>query len=76
MNGEMLSRRLPIVPTNAGTLVLGLRRRFAMTQEHFAREIDVTVSTINRWERGQSRPSRLAWPLVVALAKARGVPGW
>jgi DNA-binding transcriptional regulator YiaG len=37
-----------------------LRKRLEMTQEQFARELGVTVGTVNRWENGHFRPSPLA----------------
>lgn len=37
-----------------------LRRRLNMTQEQFAREVGVTVGTVNRWENGHFNPSPLA----------------
>lgn len=37
-----------------------LRRKLNMTQEQFARELGVTVGTVNRWENGRFRPSPLA----------------
>ena len=37
-----------------------LRQRLDMTQEDLAHELGVTVSTVNRWENGHTRPSRLA----------------
>ena len=43
-----------------GAEVVALRKTLRLTQEAFARELEVTVSTVNRWENGHSRPSRLA----------------
>jgi DNA-binding transcriptional regulator YiaG len=40
--------------------VAALRDGLGMTQEAFARALDVTVSTVNRWENGHSKPSKLA----------------
>jgi DNA-binding transcriptional regulator YiaG len=37
-----------------------LRRRLDMTQEELAAALGVTVGTVNRWENGHFRPSRLA----------------
>lgn len=40
--------------------VKALRHRMNLTQESFAPVVGVTVSTINRWERGLGAPSKLA----------------
>ena len=40
--------------------IADLRRKLNMTQEQFARELGVTVGTVNRWENGRFRPSPLA----------------
>src|SRR5262245_11551018 len=44
---------------NAGNLIRGLRQKLGMTQEEFAHEIAVTVSTVNRWENAHAEPSKL-----------------
>ena len=33
------------------------RQKSLMTQEEFAKEISVSVATINRWETGKARPN-------------------
>lgn len=37
-----------------------IRRKMNYTQERFARELNVSFSTINRWENGRTEPSVLA----------------
>ncbi len=59
---------------NAGNLVRGLRQKLGMTQEEFAHEIAVTVSTVNRWENAHAEPSKLAWKAIQDLARKRGLP--
>jgi len=58
---------------NAGNLIRSLRQRLGMTQEEFAHEIAVTVSTVNRWENAHAEPSKLAWKAIQDLAKKRGL---
>lgn len=41
-------------------LVKEVRRQLAMSQEDLARELGVSYATVNRWENGQARPSKLA----------------
>ena len=52
--------------------IRSLRRNLGMTQEEFAHEIAVTVSTVNRWENGHATPSKLAWRAIQGLMKKRG----
>ena len=40
--------------------IRGLRSMLDLTQEQFAAKVGVTFSTVNRWERGKSKPSPLA----------------
>ena len=58
---------------NTGEMIRTVRRRLGMTQEQLAHEIQVTVSTVNRWENGHTEPSRLARQAVRALMRTRGL---
>ena len=58
---------------NAGNLIRTLRQKLSMTQEEFAHEIAVTVSTVNRWENAHAEPSKLAWKAIDDLARKRGL---
>jgi len=58
---------------NASNAVRALRQKLRMTQEEFAHEIAVTVSTVNRWENSHAEPSKLAWKAIHELARQRGV---
>ena len=40
-------------------LVKDVRRQLALSQEDLARALGVSYATINRWENGQVRPSKL-----------------
>ncbi len=37
-----------------------LRQRCLLTQQAFAKEIQVAYSTVNRWEGGKSKPNLIA----------------
>lgn len=50
-----------------------LRIRLGMTQEEFAHAVAVTFSTVNRWENGHAKPSKLARRAIEAVAR-RGNP--
>jgi DNA-binding transcriptional regulator YiaG len=45
-----------------------LRKRLGLTQEEFAHAVAVTFSTVNRWENGHARPSKLARRAIEALS--------
>lgn len=41
------------------TLVKEIRQQLALSQEDLARQLGVSYATVNRWENGQSMPSKL-----------------
>ena len=43
-----------------GILIKKLRERLNLTQEEFAAELGVVFSTVNRWEKGHTKPSPIA----------------
>jgi DNA-binding transcriptional regulator YiaG len=59
---------------NTPNLIRTLRQQLGMTQEEFAHEIAVTVSTVNRWENSHAEPSKLAWKAIRLLSSRRGLP--
>jgi DNA-binding transcriptional regulator YiaG len=63
----------PAVPTAAPHLIRRLRSRLGLTQEEFAHALNVTFSTVNRWENGHAQPSRLAWAAIESLTTAHGI---
>jgi putative transcriptional regulator len=42
------------------SLIKQVRRQLELSQEDLARELGVSYATVNRWENGLSRPSKLA----------------
>ena len=55
-------------------LIRDWRCRLGLTQEGLAEALDVTFSTVSRWENGHVKPSKLAWRALRELAVARGCP--
>ena len=55
-------------------LLRNWRRRAAVTQEGLAQLLNVTFSTVSRWENGHVKPSRLAWNALERLAAERDCP--
>lgn len=43
-----------------GDLIKAIRTELNITQEQLARELNISFSTINRWENGRTSPSKLA----------------
>jgi len=61
-------------PDDAAQVIRAWRRRVAETQESLAKKLNVTFSTVSRWENGHVRPSKLAWRALQQLAAERGCP--
>lgn len=53
-------------------LVKGLRERLGLTQEKFAHEVGVTVSTVNQWENGRRRPQPFLLKRLLEMEAASG----
>ena len=50
-----------IVDQNLPELMKEVRKQLALSQEDLARALGVSYATVNRWENGQVKPSKLAW---------------
>ena len=57
---------------HASEFVRTLRHELQMTQEEFAHELGITVGTVNRWENGRFRPSKLARATLIEFAERHG----
>ena len=53
--------------------VKNLRKRMGWTQEEFARQIEVSLSTVQRWESRGAKPTRLARKELERLFKQAGM---
>ena len=53
--------------------VRGLRKKRGWTQEDLAREIDVSLSTVQRWEGKGAKPARLARRELGRLFREAGI---
>jgi DNA-binding transcriptional regulator YiaG len=42
------------------SLIKEVRQQLSISQEDLARELGVSYATVNRWENGQAKPSKLA----------------
>jgi len=50
-----------------------LRKKRRWTQEDLAREIDVSLSTVQRWEGKGAKPTRLARRVLARLFEEAGI---
>jgi adenylate cyclase len=55
------------VPEDYSVRVRSLRGCVELTQTQLAKRIGVSFATVNRWENGQSKPTRLAWQQILDL---------
>lgn len=54
-------------------IVREIRQQLGITQEQFARELNISFSTINRWENAHTVPSRLAKMRLVEFCEKRNI---
>lgn len=54
-------------------IIKQIRIQLGITQEQFARELDISFSTINRWENGHTLPSKLAKRRLLEFCKNNNV---
>jgi len=59
-------------PSDAPYIIRAWRERIGLTQERLADALNVTFSTVSRWENGHARPSNLAWKALEKVAAERG----
>ena len=52
-----------------------LRKKRGWTQEDLARKIDVSLSTVQRWEKQGAKPTRLARRELARLFQKAGISG-
>jgi DNA-binding transcriptional regulator YiaG len=50
-----------------------VRKELNISQETLAHELSVSFTTLNRWENGRSKPSRLAMIQIKDYCKHKGV---
>jgi putative transcriptional regulator len=68
-------REMMVKEEMSGDEIRNLRKRLGLTQEEFAHAVAVTFSTVNRWENGHAKPSKLARRAIEALMAPKMSPG-
>ena len=63
----------PIQNVDYAALVKTLRDARGLTQEEFARELDVTVGSMNGWENGKHRPVKAQRKRLLLIAQEAGI---
>lgn len=48
-----------------GMLIKYVRKELGLSQEQLARELNISFSTVNRWENGKTNPSQMAKELLL-----------
>ena len=54
-------------------IIREIRKNLNITQEQLAKELNVSFSTINRWENGHTSPSKLAKIRLLEFCNTRNV---
>lgn len=58
-----------------GEFLKSARAELNITQEQFARELNISFSTLSRWENGHNTPSRLAKMSLLEFCKKHDLSG-
>jgi putative transcriptional regulator len=69
---KLMKKPRAIKQPQVGQFIRELRLLTELTQEEFAVNLGVTVSTVNRWENGHISPSPIAMKQIEALVQAMG----
>ena len=51
-----------------------IRTDLKLTQEQLARDLGISFSTLNRWEKARTKPSPLAKQTIINYFEAKNVP--
>lgn len=54
-------------------ILKSIRKELNISQEQLARDLNVSFTTLNRWENNRSKPSRLAMMRIADYCKAKSV---
>lgn len=50
-----------------------IRKSLHLSQEDLARELGVSYATVNRWETGKNKPSKMAISAIMSCAAKNGM---
>ncbi|MDR0994517.1 MAG: helix-turn-helix domain-containing protein [Verrucomicrobiota bacterium] len=55
------------------SIIKQARKATGLSQEDFAHALNVSFATVNRWETGKAKPSRLAYKAFLDYCKKRRI---
>ncbi|WP_414546497.1 helix-turn-helix domain-containing protein [Nostoc sp. CCY0012] len=70
-----IQNKILIKQPKIGLFIQEIRLLMGLTQEEFAAIIGVSFPTVNRWENGHTKPSKLAVQQIAALVDKLGENG-
>lgn len=56
-----------------GIVIKNVRKELGLSQEQLARELNISFSTVNRWENGKSQPSQMAKELFYGFCVSKNI---
>ncbi len=59
-------------PLSTAVLVKEVRKRLGLTQLQFAKTLGVSFQSVNRWERGRTKPLPIALKHIEVMVKEMG----
>ena len=60
---------------STAVLVKQARKRLGLTQLQFAKTLGVSFQSVNRWERGRTKPLPIVLKQIEAMVREMGEPG-
>ena len=60
--------------TPLNELIRVMRKKALLSQEDFAKALNVSVGTINRWENGKTKPNISAMKKIKAFCEENNIP--
>ena len=60
-------------PMTFNEIIKSIRNQLGITQEQLADELNVSFSTVNRWENGHRIPKKLAIVYLIEFCKRKGI---
>ena len=69
INAAVAARRIPAVRNMTAGEIREVRTRYHFSQSGFANAIGMSVESISKWERGESKPNKAALRLINIIDK-------